>query len=385
RDVEPLIRAATLEVSNSGVAVASETKHAVCCMMIARSSWIRLALAGAAFAGCAWRGVGPASAQVAPAGTLSNVTFSDYSPLSSNAELARRMLSPLKNAQLEQMLAHGARLREQPIDLAQETFALYVPARAPANGYGLIVFVPPWDSARLPDGWGAVLDQYGIVFVTAAQSGNDQSVLARREPLALLAEANVAARYPVDPARIYVGGFSGGSRVALRLALGYPDVFRGAILDAGSDPIGTAATPLPPRDLFQRFQESTHLVYLAGDQDTAAIAEDAASMHAMRDWCVFGVDERTTMGSGHDAIGATALSRALDLLAAPVAPDEARLASCRTAIETELNAKLAAVQSLIAAGKREDASRLLADIDARYGGLAAPRSTTLAGALAQAK
>src|SRR5437879_3459051 len=94
----------------------------------------------------------------------------------------------------------------------------------------------------------------------AARSGNDASVLARREPLALLAAHNLMQRYPVDPERVYVGGFSGGARVAMRLALGYPDLFRGAILNAGSDPIGGAEIPLPPRDMFMRFQSSKRIV-----------------------------------------------------------------------------------------------------------------------------
>ncbi|HEX4158826.1 MAG TPA: hypothetical protein VHY79_10140 [Rhizomicrobium sp.] len=317
----------------------------------------------------------------ATSGSLSEVTFASYSPLSSNAEMARRLLSPLKNARLQKILAGGARLSDQAIDLAREKFALYVPPRAPPGGYGLIVFVPPWDVARLPPGWGPVLDQYGMIFVTAARSGNDQNGLARREPLALLAEANVALRYRLDPARITIAGFSGGSREALRLALGYPDVFRGAILNAGSDPIGNATLPLPPRDLFARFQETTHLVFLTGDQDIRNITFDAASQHALRDWCVFHVDRRDTMGGGHDAIGGAALSRALDILAAPLDADTAQIASCRAAIDADKNAKLADVQSLIVAGRRDEARKLLTVIDAHYGGLAAPGIAAMSKAL----
>ncbi|HEX4079476.1 MAG TPA: PHB depolymerase family esterase [Rhizomicrobium sp.] len=348
-------------------------------MAIADDSRFRRALLGAALACLA---AGPALAQNAPTGTLSKATFTAYSPLSGNAEFARRLLSPLDYAQLLAKLPHGVQLGGQPVDLAQESFALYVPPRARANGYGLIVFVPPWDVARLPDGWGPVLDQYGFLFVSASRSGNDQNVLARREPLALLAEANVAARYRLDPARVYIAGFSGGSRVALKLALRYPDVFRGVILNAGSDPIGTAATPLPPRDLFARFQESTHIVYVTGDQDTAAIAEDVSSRHSLRDWCVFQVDERSAMGGGHDAMGGAALSQALDLLAVPVRSDAARLAACRAGIDAQLNAQFAKAQALTANGNRVDALQLVKEIDGRFGGLAAPRSVALSTRLA---
>jgi hypothetical protein len=332
-----------------------------------------LAIGCAALFGC------PACAFAESAqGKLSEITFADYSPISSNVELARRLLSPLKNAKLQKMLAAGLRLSNQPINLSQEKFALYVPPHMPRAGYGLIVYVSPWNVARLPDGWGPVLDENGMILVTAAKSGNGQGALARREPLALLAETNVAQRYRLDPAHIYIAGFSGGSRVSQRVALGYPDIFRGAILNSGSDPIGNTTVPLPPRDLFAQFRTRSHLVFLTGDQDADVIATDTATLHSLRDWCFFRVDQRTTMGGGHDPIDAAALSRALDILAAPVDPLTAQIASCSDNIDAEMTAKLTDVQKLIAAGRRAEAKQELTDIDAHYGGLAAPLSVELA-------
>ena len=311
-------------------------------------------------------------------GTLSEIRFADYTPLSSNMELARRMLSPLQEAELPKALAQKReRLSEQPVDLAQESFALYVPAREPPQGYGLVVFVLPWDAAQLPDGWGPVLDEKGLIFVSAARSGNDQSAVGRREPLAVLAEQNVVNRYRIDPQRIYVAGFSGGSRVALRLALAYPDLFRGAVLNASSDPIGTATVHLPPKDLFLQFQEKAHFIYVTGDRDTARFAWDFASMHSLRDWCVFNVEYQTNNFTDHEVMSPEALSRALDSLAKPIEADAGRLAKCRAGIDAELESKLRQVQSLISAGNREAARDLLKDIDTRFGGLAAPQTLEL--------
>lgn len=287
------------------------------------------------------------------------------------------MLSPLQAAELPKFLAQkGERLREQPVDLAEESFALYVPARAPPQGYGLVVFVSPWDAARLPDGWGPVLDEKGLIFVSAARSGNDQSPLGRREPLAILAEQNVVHRYRVDPQRVTIAGFSGGSRVALRLALAYPDLFRGAVLNASSDPIGTAAVRLPPKDLFLRFQEKVRLVYVTGDRDTARVSWDLASMHSLRDWCVFNVEYQTNNFTGHEVMSPEALSRALDSLAKPIEPD-AGLAQCRAGIDAELESELRQVQSLLSAGNRDGARDILKAIDTRFGGLAAPQTLEL--------
>lgn len=321
-----------------------------------------------------------ALAEPAPAGVtgLHDALFTEYSPLSSNVELARRLLSPLAAAQLPQLLAHsGRRLSEQPINLADERFVMYIPPTAPARGYALLVFVSPWEDARLPQGWASVLDLYSVIFVSATRSGNDQSPLGRREPLALLAAHNIEQRYTVDTERVYVGGFSGGSRVALRLALGYPDVFHGVLLNAGSDPIGNAETPLPPKDLFLQFQSSTRLVYVTGEKDTASLAMAAQSIHSMREWCVFDVDTQITP-AGHEIASPAALSAGLRALLNPVAPDPAKLAECRSAIEGKLTAQLDEAETLVTSGRRADAQKLLHQVDSRFGGLAAPRSVALA-------
>jgi pimeloyl-ACP methyl ester carboxylesterase len=312
-------------------------------------------------------------------GLLQDEIFSEYSPLSSNLELARRSLTPLTAAELPQRLAQlGKGLSEQPINLADERFTLYVPSQAPPNGYALLVFVPPWQDAHLPQGWTPVLDRYGVIFASAARSGNPETILGRREPLAVLAAQNVMHRYSVDPQRVYVAGFSGGSRIALRTALAYPDLFHGALLNSGSDPIGTKDAALPPRDLFLQFQGSTRLVYVTGDEDNLNRALDAQSMRSMRQWCVFNVDSQTVYRTGHSAAPAAALSEALQTLFKPASADAAKLAACRADIESQMAATLDHVESLFAGGKREEAQKKLREADARFGGLAAPRSTELA-------
>ncbi len=310
---------------------------------------------------------------------LTDVVFTEYSPLSANSELVRRLFSPLAAAHLAKLLADSGKvLSERPIDLAAEHFGLYVPTRRPPNGYAVIAFVPPWNDARLPPGWAAVLDQYGVIFVSAARSGNDQSVLGRRVPLALLAVWNVQQRFPVDPERVYVAGFSGGSRVAQRLALGYPDLFRGAILNAGSNPLGGSEMPLPSKGLFSRFQSSTRIVYVTGERDFPHLQEDTASTTSMRRWCAFDVDGQVTALTGHAAADAGALSRALDALLASEQPDPGRLAACRLALERELATKIHQVESLVTNGRRDAARTALHDIDQRFGGLGAPRTLELA-------
>jgi hypothetical protein len=335
-----------------------------------------LALAAAAvFALGAVAQDGPA----AKTGLRQDVTFTDYSPLSANAELMRRLLSPLAMATIQQNLTRANNvLPAQSIDLAKEKFVLYVPPAAPPKGYALMVFVPPWPEARMPQGWASILDRNGVIFVSAARIDNDASTLGRREPLALLAAYNVMKRYPVDPRRVYVAGFSGGSRIAMRLALGYPDLFKGALLNAGSDPIGIGPPPLPPKDLFQQFQASSRLVYVTGAEDLDTLALDNTSTRSMRRLCVGGVDARATPSTGHEIVGGEAFSQALQSLDGSAAPDEAKLQACRANLDEDLAKQLQAVEALIASGKRAEARARLVKIDAGYGAYAAPRILELA-------
>ncbi|HVJ56164.1 MAG TPA: PHB depolymerase family esterase [Aliidongia sp.] len=314
----------------------------------------------------------PGHAADAPTGLHGALTFTDDADLAHQSELRRRLASPLAALRLSRQAE-----ADRPIDLAREKFTLYVPDEAPPSGYALLVFVSPWATAPLPSHWAPVLDRHGMIFVSAADAGNDADLFARRAPLALLAARNVMARYRIDPARLYVGGFSGGARVAERLALGYPDLFRGALLEAGSDPLGETAPP-PAADLFHRFQESTRLVYLTGAHDAFHFDEDELSRRSMADWCVFGTATETMPGAGHELAVPAALDRALTALDEHPTPDPARLAVCRDGLERALQAGLGEVEAARAAGRIDEAKRLLGTLDSRFGGLAAPRSLELA-------
>jgi pimeloyl-ACP methyl ester carboxylesterase len=320
-----------------------------------------------------------ADTQTVTVGLKNYVVFTEYSELSSTPELLRRLFSPLTALRVNQEAARtGKTLRGQPIDLASERFSVYVPDHPPPHGYSLLVFVPPWSRAEVPSQWIPALDRHDMILVTAANSGNDANTVDRREPLALLAAQNAMAQYPVDPQQVYIGGFSGGSRVALRLALGYPDVFHGALLNAGSDPIGNADVPLPPAELFRRFQDSMRLVYVTGERDEAHLIDDIHSRQSLDKWCVFDVVTESEPRKEHELADASAFSRSLDALLKRTQTHLNRLPDCRARIDAELTAQLKQVEDSFARGDTSAARRLLDKIDARYGGLAAPRSVELA-------
>lgn len=326
--------------------------------------------------GIAWGSL--AAAQDVATGLRENVTFTNYPPLARNSQILSRVFTPLTLAGIQRDFARsGKSVSETSVDLTAEKFLVYVPPTQPPGGYRLMVFVPPWQKAQLPQGWGRVLDQFGMIFVTPARSGNEEDIISRREPLALIAAQNVMAQYPVDPAQVFVGGMSGGARMALRLALAYPDLFHGALLNSGSDVIGTITEPLPSAALFRQFQTGTRLLYVTGDHDAANVESEMRSKRSMQDWCVSDIASIKMPFTGHEVASPAILTRALQALLQPDRPDPERLASCRAAIEAEIADKLAKADALIAGGKRADAQKTIKEIDAEFGGLAAPRSVEL--------
>lgn len=314
-----------------------------------------------------------AAPAAAGAGLHRDVTFDDYPALARSSETARRLLSPRSYRELHGRLsASGEGLREQFFDLSAERFAVYVPKRKPAGGYALVVFIPPWREAALPPGWASVLDENGAIFVTAARSGNEESVHRRRIPLALAAAWNVARRYDVDRSRIYAAGFSGGSRSAERMALEFPDLFSGAILNAGADPIGQAETPIPRAALLERLQTASRFVFITGDGDEMGVTMDATARTSLRDWCVGHVQQITMQHVGHQAATPEALAEAFKALAADGdARAKARSERCRADLAARLAEDVARVRGLQASGATAAAIAAETDrLEARYGWLA---------------
>ena len=319
-----------------------------------------------------------AAPQIA-AGLQKQVIFETYSPLARDTELIDRLFHPLLVEHLRSELASaGPAVREPSIDLAQERFTLYVPAGdMPVGGYGLLVFVMPWDRPAIPSSWLPVLDRRGVICVMAMGSGNSANIFSRRIPLALTSYENIKQRYTVDPDRVYIGGVSGGSRVALRIALAFPDIFRGALLNAGSDSFGTDVLSPPDRALFRQFEEHSRLIYVTGSQDDINLVMDSHSRDSARALCIFDLQTLPMNGRGHELLNAALLDRALAALVS-VRTQSADLDACREHRAQEISAHLAKIEQLIVTGNAGEAHKQLQDLDEHFGGLAAPRSIELA-------
>ena len=303
------------------------------------------------------------------------VTLAELTPLARNDELIRRLFSPFAAADLASANAPAA-LGTYPIDPKEEKFGLYVPRAKPGRGYGLLVWVSPLDGAGMPPGWQSTLERSGVIFVTAARSGNLASPIGRRFPLALIAATNVPRQYAVDPNRIWIAGFSGGSRIAERLVLAYPDVFSGAILDGSSDEIGSTDVPLPPRVNFERFLDRTAIVLSSGEQDSPNVDSAWTVASSLRRHCFGRLSVEVRRREGHVMMNGKSLARAIEFLDRPRSKPLPRGRQCRDKLYSKIEGDLANAEALL---RRQDQSarRAIRTIDRRYGWLAAPRSMAL--------
>jgi hypothetical protein len=118
-------------------------------------------------------------------------------------------------------------------DITNEFFRVVIPGTYSTNGsWGLLVWVSPNDDPVIPQDWKEELKNRELLFVSARSSGNRRHPLDRFR-LALDATCNLCRRYRVDRKRIYVGGFSGGARMASMLGVAYADIFTGTLCVCG--------------------------------------------------------------------------------------------------------------------------------------------------------
>jgi pimeloyl-ACP methyl ester carboxylesterase len=330
-------------------------------------------LAGMVLATCVFAGDRPQGPQP--------VSLDVLSPLAASDQLVDRLLSPVTQLRIDRYVDRAnTGLATQSIHAGEESFDLFVPATPGPAGYGVMVYIWPGDEMSMPFSWRRLFEARHLIFIAARRSGNGQNVLERRLPLALHGLEYAKRHYRIDPERVYLGGFSGGSRVAQKLALGYPDVFRSLMLAGGSDPIGTAGFVPPSRELMRLFQRHTRIVFATGTQDLPNRTKDARTHASFADFCVRGVRDISPSRTGHWVPEDRVMARVLDALEEPVKEDAA-FSECDRALETRVRARLDEVQRLSAGGSQDEARDKLAGLDELYGGLAAPDSLRLAETL----
>jgi predicted esterase len=125
--------------------------------------------------------------------------------------------------------------------------------------HGVLVFVHPGLSAELMPGWAEVLDRRNLAYIAAEGFGNDKPG-NQRALVALLALTHVSRTQPLDAARRYIGGMSGGGKMASQVLARFPDFFDGALCIVGAEYVA-------PRDLPASALASKRVVFVTGDED----------------------------------------------------------------------------------------------------------------------
>ena len=139
------------------------------------------------------------------------------------------------------------------------TWDVYAPAprdRPP----GLFVYISPVPTGAAPEDWRRVLEDSNLVWIGARQAGNE-ILTNKRFMFAVLAVEAIKTEIAIDVDRVYVGGFSGGGRVASMVASELPGVFKGAMYFAGVNWV-------PPRDAdWLQLMRSNWFVFVTGRHD----------------------------------------------------------------------------------------------------------------------
>jgi poly(3-hydroxybutyrate) depolymerase len=137
------------------------------------------------------------------------------------------------------------------------TYRVRVPPGAAPHG--VLVFVNPGQQAELMSGWAEVLDRRDIAWIAAEGFGNDKPG-TQRALVALLALKYLARTTQLDPGRRYVGGMSGGGKIASQVLTRFTGFFDGALCIVGADPIASESLRTPD-------MATKRVVFMTGDRD----------------------------------------------------------------------------------------------------------------------
>jgi predicted esterase len=140
------------------------------------------------------------------------------------------------------------------------SWEVYLPDNGSTETPGVLVYVSPRASGQIDPHWKGVMDAHNLIYIAANNSGN-RVPTAQRMVMATMAIRALGQNHAFTAERIYVSGFSGGGRVASRLASQYPQVFTGAVYICGVDFWRDRQTPHVDRLLQNRF------VFLTGSKD----------------------------------------------------------------------------------------------------------------------
>jgi hypothetical protein len=163
----------------------------------------------------------PYPAFLAKAGGESNLKFLEADGLAVPAPSAAR-------------LSEYVDLEADPGDgRAPATYQVYVPKPDPQRPlYGVFAYITASPTAAFPPGFTEVFEKYRLIGICPDNAGNP-IITPMRQWKVLDGITAIRRKYPIDPARIYLGGTSGGGRMASQMTLMLPELFNGGYYMVG--------------------------------------------------------------------------------------------------------------------------------------------------------
>jgi hypothetical protein len=146
-------------------------------------------------------------------------------------------------------------------DSTKQTYELFVPERKDQKKpYGLVLFVSPGDGPTGFKQFEGPCKELGLLFVSVYGAGNSCPT-KKRVRIVLDVLDDVRRQFPIDPDRTYIGGFSGGGRIACAIAFALPEHFGGAL------PVCASGDVRQEPYLRQRVRDRLSVALLTGETD----------------------------------------------------------------------------------------------------------------------
>ena len=118
----------------------------------------------------------------------------------------------------------------------------------------------PTDSGEPPAGWLPLLQQKQLSWIAADGFGNE-ALIAQRVLVAVMGHSLAQRSAALDRKRIYIGGMSGGGRIASMTAPRFPELFSGGLYIVGAN------FWMPDDVRLKQLAAANRYVFITGDGD----------------------------------------------------------------------------------------------------------------------
>lgn len=190
---------------------------------------------------------------------------------------------------------------------SEQKYELFIPPQFdPTQPASLVLFISPGKQPAGLAQWKSVCEERGLLFASPYEAGNDCDT-RQRVRIVLDVLDDLRRRFAIDADRTYIGGFSGGGRIACALGFSLPEYFGGVI------PVCAAGELREEPWLRHRAQARLSVAQLTGETDFNRGECERFRGPLLGD---LGVRTRvwTVAGLGHGIPGAKTLQEAFDWL-----------------------------------------------------------------------